>query len=123
MRKALLTGLALALLLAAGGCGDSLDSVAREEIKLTDQKAAVLEDVKDKESAEAARPRLEKLSQEMKGLKERKQRLAKDQKPEKLLEAALKYQEAEEKARARLRQARAKALQNKDVAAVLKGLD
>lgn len=123
MRKAILSGLALAFLFTASGCGDNIESAAREEIKLTDQKAAVLEQVKDRESAEEARARLEKINEERKQLEERLKKLTKDQKPEKVLAALLALRDAEDKARERLREARTKALQNKDAAAALKGID
>jgi pyruvate/2-oxoacid:ferredoxin oxidoreductase beta subunit len=123
MRAVILAGGALALVFTVCGCGDNIDSVTREEIKLMDQKADALEKVKDRESAEKARSELEKLNEEKTDLEERMKKLTKDKKPEKVLEITLKHEEAETKTKSRLRQARAKALKAKDAAAVLKGID
>jgi hypothetical protein len=123
MRTAILCGVALALVFTASGCGDSIDAAAKEEIKLLERKAAVLDKIKDKESAQEARAELEEINQKEKELTERMKKLTKDQKPEKVLEIRLKYEEAETKVKSRLRQARTKALEHKDAAAALKGID
>ena len=62
MKKALLGGFALALVLAVSGCGDSYESVAKDSVKVMNEAADIYEGIKSKEDAEKAKPKLEKLA-------------------------------------------------------------
>ena len=135
MRKATLAGFALALLFSVSGCGDSLESVMKDTIKLMNEKAEILESIKDKDSAEKAKPKLEALNKKKKDIEERAkkqtEKLTKDKKPEEAMKAALeavskaaeKHKEAGEKARNRLKDAAKKVRDNKEAMDVLKDID
>lgn len=53
-----------------GGCGRDHEDVAEDTIEVVEEMAEVLSTVKDKESALAAKPKLEELSQRMQELQE-----------------------------------------------------
>ncbi len=68
---AVLMGL-LALVVVIGGCGgDKYDRAAREMIDCMKDMNSVLDGVKDKESAEAAKPKMEKIAKRMEALGKR----------------------------------------------------
>ena len=121
MRKVTLAGLALALVFTVSGCGDSPESITKDMIKAMNEMADVLESIKDKDSAEKAKPKLEALSKKMKDLKERADKLKVDDKKKKELEE--KYKDEVAKAGMRLFGALAKVGSNPDAAAALKSLD
>ena len=54
--------LAVALVVAGAGCGDSYEKVTRDQIKLLNEAADVLAEVKDEASGKAAVARLEELA-------------------------------------------------------------
>ena len=62
MRPATFAVLAVALVVAGTGCGDSHDKVTKDQIKLLNEAADVLADVKDEASGKAAVARLEELA-------------------------------------------------------------
>jgi uncharacterized lipoprotein YehR (DUF1307 family) len=101
MRKVTLAGFALGLVFAVSGCGDSHESLTKDAIKLTNEMADVLESIKDKDSAEKAKPKLEKLAEKFKDLKKRMDKIGK---PDKAKEEALekKYKSDAEAAGKRL---------------------
>lgn len=124
MRKATLAGLALALVFGVSGCGDSPDSVMKDTIKLMNEMADVMEGIKDKDSAEKAKPKLEALAKKMKDLEERAKKLKLDEMPKEKKEALQKkYEDDLKKAGTRFGAAMMKAMTNPDAAGALKGLD
>jgi DNA anti-recombination protein RmuC len=62
--KAMWVGLLLSMCLL-GGCGRDHEDVAEDTVETLEEMAEVLATVKDKESALAAKPKLEKLSERM----------------------------------------------------------
>ena len=69
--------LAACCLLTSSGCGaDSHDKIATEMISLAKQMNEKLSTIKDKQSAEAAKPELEALATEFKQVQEREKLLA-----------------------------------------------
>ena len=129
MRRGVAAGLALGILFL-GGCGkqgDSFDSLVRGKIKLIDEKARILERIKDRRTAEQARPELEDVNKRIKENDERRGRLARDKNPDAMFTQALKAEmdNAPELTRAgrRLGAAREKVLANAEAAKVLEGVN
>jgi TolA-binding protein len=126
MRKALFSGLALALVFVVSGCGDSLDSVMKDSIKLKEEQATILEGIKSKEDAEKAKSKLEDLNKKIEDLKKRTEKLMKDKKVEdalaETLKAAKKHEDAAKKAEEKAANARKKLMENKDAYDVVKDL-
>jgi len=128
MRKVTLAGFALALGFAVGcSGGENFDALTRDNIKLLEEKAALLEGIKDRETAEKARPKLEEVNKKMKDLEERRSKLMKKDKEAQGLADAVKAEEKDkealEKAGKRLSEARKKVEDNKEAATVLKGVN
>jgi hypothetical protein len=124
MRKVTLAGFALALVFAVSGCGDSPDSVIKDQIKLMNDMADVLEGIKDKDSAEKAKPKLEALAKKAKDIEERAKKLKLDDMPKEKQEALKKkYEDDIKKAAGRFGAAMMKAMTNPDAAGALKGID
>jgi hypothetical protein len=128
MMRKWIAAMGLALLLV-GGCreGDTFDSLVKSRIKLVEKKAKILEDVKDRQTAEEARPKLEEVNQQLKEIDERRTRLGKKKGQDAAFTAAFKAEKdnATEVLRVvrRLERAREKVLANEDAAKVLKGIN
>jgi hypothetical protein len=127
MRKALFSGLTVALVFFVGGCGDSYDSLAKDMVKLINEQAEVYEGIKSKEDAEKAKPKLDEIAQKMKAHGERFQKLAKDKDPLKALsqfvKAMEKQKDAAQKASKRLAEARSNAMKVEGASGVLTGIN
>src|SRR2546425_11059966 len=65
--------LMLALILC--GCGDSHQSLAREQVDTMKEMAATLDTVKDADSAKDAKPKLKKLAERMNDINQREAKL------------------------------------------------
>jgi hypothetical protein len=109
---------------SSGGTAD-LDSVMKDAGTLMNEKAEILESIKDKETAEKARPKLEAINKKKKDLEERRDQAMKDKDFKKLAEEMEKLEDKYKigKATIRLTKARENVLKNKEAAAVLKDID
>lgn len=130
MRRGTTAGLVLVLvLLLAAGCreGDTFDSLVKAKVKLYVEKARILEGVKDRKTAEEARPRLEDVNKRIKEIDERRGRLARDKNPDAAFTTALKAEQNNSReihfASRRLAAAREKVLAIPEAAKVLEGID
>lgn len=64
------------MLLVCSGCGDSPDKVAEDGISVMDEMATVMESVKDEASAKKANAKLRALTDKMKDIKARQEKLS-----------------------------------------------
>jgi len=65
------------MLFVCTGCGDSHESLSGEMVDTMNQMTKVLAEVKDKDSAKSAGPKLEALGKEMKDIQKRSEALGK----------------------------------------------
>jgi hypothetical protein len=72
-----LTGLVLVLALALTGCGDSRDSVIKDSISDMKKLVDVLKGIKDEASAKSAADRIKAITENMKAIKARADKLGK----------------------------------------------
>jgi hypothetical protein len=124
MRKAVISGLALVLLFPVAGCGDNPNKVASDRIDLVNRLAEILEGVKDRQSAEAARSEVEAVQQQLEVLDERAKRLKLNELPRDR-EGSLKskFKADMKRAAERLKKAQDRVLGNQETAGVLKPLN
>jgi len=103
---------------------DTPEMVLKDAIKLLNDFSVVLEDIKDKETAEKAKPKLEGVGKRMKELKKRSDKLKIDELPKEEKEALeKKYNGDLKKAGERMTKAMLKAVSDPDVAKVLQEVD
>jgi hypothetical protein len=76
-KKVTLGVFALSLVFLASGCGDSPDSVMKDMVNLTKEFADVMGGIKDKDSAEKAKSKLEDLATKMEKVAERARKIGK----------------------------------------------
>jgi hypothetical protein len=109
---------------SSGGAAD-LDSVMKDAGTLMNEKAEILESIKDKETAEKAKPKLEAINKKKKELEERRDQAMKDKDFKKLAAEMEKLEDKYKigKATIRLTKARDNVLKNKEAASVLKDID
>jgi hypothetical protein len=123
MKKVMVGVSALALVFLVSGCGDSPDSVMKDQIKVTNELLDVLEGIKTKEDAEKAKPKLEELGKKMKDIQERSKKLKMDDMPKEKKEALQKkYKDDIEKLGSRFFSVLAK-LNDPAIQKVLKDVD
>ena len=67
----------MACLIFISGCGDSHESLMRQQISAMNEAADILATIKDKSSAEAAKPKMKKIGEKLGDLKNRIDRLEK----------------------------------------------
>ncbi len=114
---------ALALVFLVSGCGDSPDSVMKDQIKASNEVLDVLEGIKTKEDAEKAKPKLEQLGKGMKDIQERGKKLKMDDLPKEKKDALTKkYKDDLEKRDSRYFSVLAK-LNDPGVQKILKDID
>jgi len=123
MKKVVVGVSSLALVFLVSGCGDSPDSVMKDQIKVSNELLDVLEGIKTKEDAEKAKPKLEQLGKKMKDVQDRAKKLKMDDMPKEKKEALQKkYKDDIEKLGSRFFSVLAK-LNNPEVQKVLKDID
>jgi hypothetical protein len=102
MKKVTLSVFALSLVFLATGCGDSLDSCMKDQIKLQNEYAEILEGIKDKADLDKAKSKIEALQKKADDIGERLKKQLKDVKAEDLLkkmeEVGKKHQDDAKKA-------------------------
>jgi len=123
MKKVIVGVSALALVFLVSGCGDSPDSVMKDQIKASNEVLDVLEGIKTKEDAEKAKPKLEQLGKGMKDIQERGKKLKMDDLPKEKKDALTKkYKDDLEKRDSRYFSVLAK-LNDPGVQKILKDID
>jgi hypothetical protein len=124
MRKPLMSGLALALLLPVAGCGDNPNKVASDRIDLVNRLADVLEGVTDRKSAEEARSEVKAVQKQLEALDERARRLKLSELPrDKEGSLKSKFKGDMKQAADRLKKAQDRVLGNPETAGVLQPLN
>jgi hypothetical protein len=73
--KRLLAFTAVVTFLICAGCGDSHESLAADGVSTMKEMVAVLDTVKDSDSAKAAKPKLKSLSEKLNNINERQAKL------------------------------------------------
>ena len=121
MRKVTIGVFAVAMIFVASGCGDSHESVIKEQIGLMNEMADVMEGIKTKADAEAAKPKLESIASKMKDLQEKAKKMG-EPSEEKQKELMEKYMPELMKAGMRMMSAQSK-MSDPEIADVLKDLD
>src|SRR5438874_13731419 len=113
MKKVTLSVFALSLVFLATGCGDSPDSIMKDQIKLWNDTADILEKINSKEAAEKYKGDLEKIQKRQKELQERAEKLKLKDLPKDKQEALQKkYEDEVKKALGRVLAASQKAAGN-----------
>jgi hypothetical protein len=121
MRKAILGVFALALVLVGSGCGnDPHEAIYKDLVGLMNDMATVFEGVKDKASAEAAKPKLQEINKRLKEIGERAKKAGKISKA-KADSLEKKYKPQLEAAGKRLDTAASGLKGNRDVGLILLG--
>jgi hypothetical protein len=125
MLKSIVCGVAMTLgLFVQAADEDTPDKVMKDQIVIMSEMCDVLESVKDKESAEKAKPKLEALVKKAKTIEARVQKLKVNDLPKEQKEALeKKYKEEMQKTATRFFAAATKLSQDKDLAGVLKALE
>ncbi len=93
MRKILLTTMALSLVVVLGGCKRTADETADEMIESMEELTEVVGTIKDKASAEEAKPKIEKLKEKMDELEEEANKLKEEMSDEEKKKFEEKYKE------------------------------
>ena len=109
---------ALALVFLVSGCGDSPDSVMKDQIKASNEVLDVLEGIKTKEDAEKAKAKLEDLDKKFKDVIEREKKIKVSKDQEKKLQE--KYKDDLERVEKRMMAAALKLAGNPDSVQILK---
>src|SRR5262245_49580989 len=101
--------------------GETFEAIIKDTLKTMDEMTVVFEGIKDKATAEKAKPKIKELLEKAKAQKEAFQKLGKPSEAQ-VKELANLMQDAQ-KADKKLEEAKDKAMKNKDVEAVLKDLE